>query len=78
MHPIKLLDGFTASITENGSKICLAVADSFINYPMANKHIYRKALPGISIEHFQFVPDGKPAVAVEYTFKKYRELTTKI
>ncbi|MDP5121713.1 MAG: glycogen debranching protein, partial [Spirosomaceae bacterium] len=69
MHPIKLLDGFTASITENGSEICLVTADSFINYPMANKHIYANAISGISVERFQFVPDGKPAVAVEYTFK---------
>ncbi len=73
MHPIKLLDGFTASIIENGAETCLAAADSFINYPMANRHIYRNAVSGISVERFQFVPDGKPAVAVEYTFTNTRK-----
>jgi glycogen debranching enzyme len=68
MHPIKLLDGFTTSIVENGSETCLAAADSFVNFPMANKHIYATTVSGISVERFQFVPDGTPAVAVEYTF----------
>lgn len=66
-HPIKLLDGFTASLQTNQSSYCLDSAALFINYPYANVHVY-PSREGISIERFQFVPDGKEAVVVEYTF----------
>lgn len=67
-HPIKLMDGFTASVNINQTQICLNNADEFINYPFANKHIYKSNLKGIQIERFQFVPDHQEAIALEYTF----------
>lgn len=67
-HPIKLMDGFTAVIHTDGNAHCLSQADTFINYPFANKHIYALAAPELRVERFQFVPDGKEAVVVEYTF----------
>ncbi|MGD1892925.1 MAG: trehalase family glycosidase, partial [Cyclobacteriaceae bacterium] len=67
-HPIKLMDGFTASITSNGQSFCLAEADTFINYPFANRHIYSSTPANLRVERFQFVPDGKEAVVVQYTF----------
>ncbi|MGB3777821.1 MAG: glycogen debranching protein [Tunicatimonas sp.] len=66
-HPIKLLDGFTATVTERDQPYCLAAADSFINYPFANRHVYREAVPGVRIERFQFAPDAQEAIAIEYT-----------
>jgi len=67
-HPIKLLDGFTATIVDGEQTICLTKADTFINYPFANKHIFSSGLRGLEVERFQFVPDGKEAVIIEYTF----------
>ena len=65
-HPIKLLDGFEASYTDGGKVVQLDKASSFINYPFANQHLY--AGSEIQVERFQFVPDGKKAVYVEYLF----------
>ena len=66
-HPIKLLDGFTATVVEQDQSYCLAAADSFINYPFANRHVYSRAVPGVRVERFQFVPDAQEAIAIEYT-----------
>lgn len=67
-HPVKLMDGFTAAVTENGQSICLSKADTFVNFPFANKHIFRTGLNGLEVERFQFAPDGKEAVVVEFKF----------
>ncbi|WP_373512847.1 glycogen debranching protein, partial [Persicitalea sp.] len=65
-HPIKLLDGFTASLRLGEKSICLDQAETFINYPFANKHIFSLPDQDIRVERFQFVPDGQEAVTVEY------------
>ncbi len=67
-HPIKLLDGFTAALVVEGTTHCLDRAETFINYPFANKHIYQSAETGLRVERLQYVPDGQEAVLVEYTF----------
>jgi glycogen debranching enzyme len=67
-HPVKLMDGFTAVIEADGQSYCLAEANTFVNYPFANKHIYAATPAGLRVERFQFVPDGKEAVVVEYSF----------
>ena len=33
LHPIKLMDGFTASVTHGSQTFCLDQADTFTNYP---------------------------------------------
>ncbi len=66
-HPIKLMDGFMAAIYSEKETYCLDNADDFINYPFANKHIFRSTVPGMQVDRIQFVPDGKEAVVVEYT-----------
>ncbi len=65
-HPIKLLDGFEASYQDGGKLIQLDRASQFINYPFANQQVY--AGSEIQVRRFQFVPDGKKAVYVEYVF----------
>ena len=65
-HPIKLLDGFEASYTLNGKTVALNHATNFINYPFANQQIYTGS--EIQVQRFQFVPDGRKAVYVEYVF----------
>ncbi|WP_194976966.1 alpha-L-rhamnosidase-related protein [Aquiflexum lacus] len=68
-HPIKLMDGFTAAILDGSNSYCLDAAHQFINYPFANKHLFQSPIPGIEIERFQFVPDGKEGVVIEFAFK---------
>ena len=67
-HPIKLMDGFYAEITIQGTKesFCLDKAQKFVNYPFANKHYYRWANEGISVERTQFVPDGVEGAIVQF------------
>jgi glycogen debranching enzyme len=66
-HPIKLMDGFAAALRMNGQTHCLTAADSFTNYPFANQHQYSSTPFSIRVDRFQFVPDGKQALVVEFT-----------
>ena len=66
-HPIKLMDGFTAAITSHtGNSICLNQADSFVNYPVGNRHHFTWQEEAIEVERFQFVPDSLEGMIVEY------------
>ena len=64
-HPIKLMDGFQLAVgTEE--LVCLTSANEFINYPVANQHLYND-LEDISVSRMQFVPDGEQGMIVEYS-----------
>ncbi|MEJ2584934.1 MAG: glycogen debranching protein, partial [Robiginitalea sp.] len=65
-HPVKLMDGFNAFLHIEGSKIPLKNARRFTNYPMAGRHDYRMDSLGLQIERWQFVPDGKEGLALEF------------
>ena len=67
-HPIKLMDGFNANITLQGSNdsYCLNKADKFINYPMANSHHFTWEKENLAIERFQFVPDAVEGAIIEF------------
>lgn len=67
-HPIKLMDGFNANITVQGSNdsYCLNKADKFINYPMANSHHFNWERENLVIERFQFVPDAVEGAIIEF------------
>jgi glycogen debranching enzyme len=67
-HPIKLMDGFMATVTSDNQKVCLVKADTFTNFPFANKHVFRSGLKDLVVERLQFAPDGKEAVVLEFTF----------
>ncbi|HSJ69063.1 MAG TPA: hypothetical protein VK921_15370, partial [Anditalea sp.] len=66
-HPIKLMDGFTAAIKMGADVHCLDNATQFINFPYGNKHIYN--LPVLEVERFQYVPEGKQGLVVEFNLK---------
>jgi glycogen debranching enzyme len=68
-HPIKLMDGFEASITIGDKTHLLNKADLFVNYPFGNKHVFKTDLAPISIERFQFVPDQISGIYIEYAIK---------
>lgn len=65
-HPIKLLDGFDASVNVKGQTHCLDDAIRFENYPVGNRHFFHYADAGIDVERFQYVPDSVEGVVVEY------------
>jgi glycogen debranching enzyme len=67
-HPIKLMDGFTAAIHVDEQSYCLTEADTFINYPFANKHVFSSPDKDLRIERMQFVPDAKEAIVIAYAF----------
>lgn len=65
-HPIKLMDGFEVDLSWDDQTIKLNHADTFVNYPFANKHLYRIADKNLSIERWQFVPDHKEGLLVQF------------
>ncbi len=81
VHPVKLIDGFWATVTDRttGRDTALSTAAEFINYPYGNRLRYGTVLDSVEVERFQFSPDGYPGVIVEYTFAnrsdRRRELT---
>jgi glycogen debranching enzyme len=70
VHPIKLIDGFQASVTDSVTRqeSRLEQSAEFINYPYGNRFKYAKVLGGLEIERFQFAPDGQPGVVIQYRF----------
>src|SRR6476661_6470728 len=71
LHPIKLVDGFRATVADSatGERTSLTHAVEFINYPYGNRLRYGPLLDSLEIERFQFSPDGRQGVVVQYTFR---------
>ena len=68
-HPIKLMDGFLVELLwENGNNV-LDNAHAFVNYPFANKHMYLVPNKGIEVDRWQFVPDDKEGISIQYVLK---------
>lgn len=68
-HPIKLMDGFDVDILIAEDTLRLNHAESFVNYPMANKHIFKFPSRNLIVERWQFVPDDKQGVFVQFALK---------
>ncbi|MDM9631326.1 glycogen debranching protein [Robiginitalea aurantiaca] len=68
-HPIKLLDGFEATLVKDNNRIPLEKATAFFNYPMANLHKYMLEDMPLEIDRWQFVPDGEQGIVVQYVFR---------
>lgn len=64
-HPIKLMDGFDIKVYEETDTLTLNNAQSFTNYPFANKHTFLWETKNIEIERWQFVPDDKQGIVVQ-------------
>lgn len=79
-HPIKLMDGFYAEVTIQGTNrsYCLDEAYKFINYPFANKHSYRWNEENISIERIQFIPDSVEGAIIQFKITNQKEERTDI
>ncbi|MBO6793087.1 MAG: hypothetical protein JJ895_04195 [Balneolaceae bacterium] len=69
-HPIKLMDGFSTAITFGFDEpILLNNADSFTNYPYANRHDYTIAEKKVTVQQWNYVPDDMEGIVIEYVFK---------
>ncbi|HYK47993.1 MAG TPA: hypothetical protein VEV83_22600, partial [Parafilimonas sp.] len=71
MPPVKLLDGFWMKISDVDEKsdAWMKEAKQFINYPYGNKFIYAPVLNGIEVERFQFCPQARAGIVIEYELK---------
>ncbi|WP_431162353.1 glycogen debranching protein [Flagellimonas beolgyonensis] len=68
-HPIKLMDGFDATLKWEDQALQLNNASQFINYPFANRHIFEFTEEQLVVERIQFVPDSTQGLVVQYIFK---------
>jgi glycogen debranching enzyme len=64
-HPIKLMDGFEATLRIGDEKFTLDDGVKFINYPTANRHIF-DIKDDLALERWQFVPDDTEGIVVQY------------
>lgn len=76
-HPIKLMDGFDAELIVGEKVLPLNKAKGFINYPFANKHLFEFEQEQITVERYQFVPDGKQGIFVQFVIQNNSKETKK-
>src|SRR5688572_12453166 len=71
LHPIKLIDGFRATVAEpvTGRDVVLSAATEFITYPYGNRFSYGPVLDSLEVERFQFSPDGRDGFVVQYELR---------
>jgi glycogen debranching enzyme len=69
LHPIKLMDGFTASVTVSENSFCLDNAESFTNYPFSNVIKFPVSEAGLEVERMHFVPDGREGMVILFKVK---------
>jgi glycogen debranching enzyme len=71
LPPIKLIDGFQARISELGTKkeILLAESAEMVTYPYGNRFRYGPVLDNLEVDRFQFSPDQRQGMIIQYRFK---------
>jgi glycogen debranching enzyme len=71
LHPIKLIDGFWAQVTDavTHRQVALSESTDFVTYPYGTRFSYGAVLDSLDVERFQFSPDGQQGVIVQYEFK---------
>ncbi|MEM9000420.1 MAG: glycogen debranching protein [Bacteroidota bacterium] len=68
-HPIKLMDGFDMELHFGDAHFVLDSADSFTNFPLANKHRFEIKEKQVIAERWQFVPDDTEGILVQLVLK---------
>jgi glycogen debranching enzyme len=71
LPPIKLIDGFQARLAElgTGQEILLAESAEMVAYPYGSRFRYGRVLHDLDVDRFQFSPDHRPGMIVQYRFK---------
>jgi glycogen debranching enzyme len=80
LPPIKLIDGFQARIAEGtaGKDILLSEAAEMVTYPYGNLFRYRRVLDDLDVERFQFSPDHRQGVIIQYRFRNLSDHTRRL
>lgn len=68
-HPIKLMDGFSIDLMIDNEAVSIGEAQSFVNFPMANRHHYELESQNLELERWQFVPDDKEGIIIQLLIK---------
>ncbi|MEB8328951.1 glycogen debranching protein [Flavobacteriaceae bacterium KMM 6897] len=68
-HPIKLMDGFHVELLWDNEAHALDKAQTFVNYPFANRHRYSLPNKKLEVDRWQFVPDDKEGINIQYVLK---------
>ncbi|MEZ4851553.1 MAG: glycogen debranching protein [Bacteroidia bacterium] len=68
-HPIKLMDGFDIEIADGSDSFQLNQANTFTNYPFANKHSFSWPDKNLEVERWQYVPDNKQGLVIQLLIK---------
>ena len=77
LPPIKLIDAFQARIAdvETDKDVLLADSAEMVAYPHGNQFRYGRVLDDVEVDRFQFSPDHKPGLIVQYRFKNASDRT---
>ena len=71
--PIKLMDGFDVDLVWEDASFSLDSARSFVNYPFANMQEYNIPGKNLEIARWQFVPDGKEGILIQFELENLGE-----
>ena len=68
LHPIKLIDGFRARLTDAAARrdTVLAEAADFVAFPYGSRFDYGPVLDSVTVERFELSPDGQNGLVVQY------------
>ena len=71
LQPIKLIDGFSAMLTDLDSRrdTILAESNDFVAFPYGSRFDYGPVLDDVAVERFEFSPDGQDGLVVQYTVR---------
>jgi hypothetical protein len=71
LQPIKLADGFWATVRDStsGREVALSEADELVTYPYGTRLRYGPVLDGLEVDRFQFSPDGQAGVVLQYRLR---------
>lgn len=82
LHPIKLIDGFSATVTDVGGRghrdTVLSKSAEFVSYPYGSRFSYGPVLDSVTVERFEFSPDGRDGLIVQYTFRNASARTRRL
>ena len=71
LPPIKLIDSFQARLAEVGADKDVPLSDSreMVSYPYGSLFRYGRVLRDLDVERFQFSPDQRQGVVIQYRFR---------
>lgn len=80
LHPIKLIDGFQAQVTdaETNKEILLSESAEMVSYPYGNRFRHGRVLDELEVERFQFSPDHQQGLIVQYSFNNASDRTRRL